>query len=307
MIGGSIVVPPGERADEVVAIFGDVLVQGDVRGDVVAVMGSVRVDDGASVRGDVAAVGGVIETAPTARIYGKASQVSIGWPGTHAGGGWRGEPFTFSPGQPWRWLANVLFVGASVRIAITLVLALLVAVVAGSALRRQVETIDTRPGETFITGVGAELLLPIAFVGLGVTLLISIVGIPLLPLLPLLALVVGLAWGVGFAAATAAVGRGVLRLFGASDPSIVLSVLVGAIPIFALTVISRAAWASSGTFPGWSIGVALAGGLVEWIAWTFGLGTLALTWMRRQGPSASVIAPVAPAEPPPTPHVPVEV
>ena len=174
-------------------------------------------------------------------------------------------------------------------------------------MRRQIETITTRPGETFVVGLGAELLLPVAFVGLGVTLLVSILGIPLLPLLPLLALVVGLAWVVGFAAATAALGRGVLRIFGASEPSVVLSVVVGAFPVFVLTVISRAVWASGGAFPGWSIGVALGGFLVEWIVWTFGLGALALTWMRRQGPSVDLVTPAAPVEPPPTPPVPVEV
>lgn len=218
----------------------------------------------------------------------------------------QGGPFRFGPGEPWRWLGHVMFVATSVRIAVTLVLALLVALVAGDALGRQVATIEARPGESFVTGVAAELLLPLAFVGLAVTLVVSIVGIPLLPLLPLLMLVVALVWVVGFAAATAAIGRGVLRTVGASEASLVLSVLVGAIPVFLLTVISRAVWVSSLGVPGWSIGVALGGVLVEWIAWTFGIGTLALTWMRRQGPSASAKAPVAPSGPPATPPLPVE-
>lgn len=303
-IGGSIVVEQGERADDVVAIFGDVIVRGDVRGDVVAVLGSVRVDDGASVGGSATAVGGVLEVARSAHIDGEATQVAVGWPGALAGESWRGDHFQFAPGQPWRWFANLLFVGTSVRIAVTMVLALLIAVVGGAAFRRQIDTIGAHPGETFIAGLGAEVLLPVAFVGLVVTLVLSIIGIPLLPLVPLLALVVGVVSVVGFAAATAALGRGALRLLGAADPSAVLSVLVGAIPVFLLTLISRAVWVSEAGFPGWSIGVALGGCLVEWLTWTFGLGTLALTWARRQGPSRAVAPPAAPVAPPP---VPVEV
>ena len=77
------------------------------------------------------------------------------------------------------------------------------------------------------------------------------------------------------------------------------------IPVFLLTVISRIAWVNASGFPGWSIGVALGGALVEWLVWTLGLGTLALTWMRRQGPAPSVPTSHAPIDPP-TPPVPVE-
>ncbi|MBL8141072.1 MAG: hypothetical protein JNM38_08190 [Acidobacteria bacterium] len=305
-IGGPVIVAAGERADDVVAIFGDVIVRGEVRGEAVAVMGSVRVEDGGIVRRDVTAVGGIIESAPTARIYGDASQVSIGWPGSLPHEPWRGEHFRLSLGEPLRWLANVLFVGTSVRIAVTLFLALLIVIGGGAGLRRQIDTIASRPGEVFITGIGAELLLPIAFIGLALTLTISILGIPLLPVLPLLALVVALVWVVGFAAATTALGRGVLRTVGVSAPNDVVALIVGAIPVFLLTVISRIAWVNASGFPGWSIGVALGGALVEWLVWTLGLGTLALTWMRRQGPAPSVPTSHAPIDPP-TPPVPVEV
>jgi len=304
-IGGTIVVEPNERVDDAVAIFGDVIVRGAVEGEAVAVLGSVRVEDGATVARGATAVGGAIETAPGARVYGKANEVSIGWPAGVEIQPWSGRHVRWTPADSWRWLANLWSVGTSVRIAVTLVVALLVAIVGGAGFRRQVSTIADRPGETFITGLGAVILLPVALVGLTVTLTLSIIGVPLLPLVPVLAFVLALVWVVGFTAATVAVGRGVLRAVGVRDPGEVLALLVGAIPVFVLTVVSRAAWVSAGGFPGWSIGVALGGALVEWIVWTLGLGTLALSWMRRQGPAPTTPEPRAPIDTP-TPPVPVQ-
>jgi hypothetical protein len=75
---GDIHVPAGKRVlDDVVAVFGSVEVDGVVEGDVVAVLGSVHLRDGAEVQGDVVSVGGVVDQEDGATIQGQT--VSVGF------------------------------------------------------------------------------------------------------------------------------------------------------------------------------------------------------------------------------------
>jgi hypothetical protein len=71
-------VPAGQRIEgDVVAVFGSVVVRGQVSGNVVAVAGSVKLEPGASVDGDAVAVGGVLDQAEGARVGGES--VSLGF------------------------------------------------------------------------------------------------------------------------------------------------------------------------------------------------------------------------------------
>ncbi len=65
----------GECGDAV-AIGGSIHVDGDVRGDAVAVFGSLRLNEDASVAGDVVAVGGRVYRHPNATVKGEVSSRS---------------------------------------------------------------------------------------------------------------------------------------------------------------------------------------------------------------------------------------
>ena len=73
---GDIVVGPGERLREVVALSGSVRVKtGATVEDVVALGGQVIVEDGAVVTGDATAVGGDVRLQKGARVEGSATTV----------------------------------------------------------------------------------------------------------------------------------------------------------------------------------------------------------------------------------------
>ena len=78
-----ITVPADEHiSGDVVTLFGSVHVLGQVTGQVVAVMGSVRLDPGAVVDGDVVAVGGSLDQADGAVVNGESVSVGLlpaGW------------------------------------------------------------------------------------------------------------------------------------------------------------------------------------------------------------------------------------
>jgi len=57
-VGHDLTVADGETADDLVCVLCSVRVHGEVKGDVVAILGSVSVDSGRSIAGDVVTVGG---------------------------------------------------------------------------------------------------------------------------------------------------------------------------------------------------------------------------------------------------------
>jgi len=159
--------PAGERADDVVAVFGSVHVAGEVLGDVVAVLGSVHLEPGAVVHGDAVAVGGVLDQPPGATVRGET--VSVAFMPTIMGvpplssmilvvlGGWLVAILV-------GWLLMLMFPARMLRIA---------------------ATASTRTGLSLLLGIVAGPLLIIAMCLLCVTL----IGIPVAVLLPLAFLV----------------------------------------------------------------------------------------------------------------------
>ncbi|NLZ54512.1 MAG: polymer-forming cytoskeletal protein, partial [Thermoanaerobacteraceae bacterium] len=61
---------------DVVAVMGDVTVDGKVMGDVVAVMGDAIING--EVIGDVVVIGGHVTRSDTSKIYGKVTQIGVG-------------------------------------------------------------------------------------------------------------------------------------------------------------------------------------------------------------------------------------
>src|SRR4029434_1600233 len=77
--GGAVNVSQNERVEgDVVAIGGPVNIDGEVTGDVVAVMGGLTLGPHAVIRGEVTAVGGPFNRDPQAQVYGKVNEVGIG-------------------------------------------------------------------------------------------------------------------------------------------------------------------------------------------------------------------------------------
>jgi hypothetical protein len=299
-IGGSIVVERGESVEQAVAILGDLIVRGDVHGDAVAVMGSVRVEDGASVGGQVVAVGGQIELAPTAKIAGSADQVAIGFPEIRVDGpGYDSFRFRLLPDRD--WLAGFALGGSLLRLTALLLLALTAAIVFTPAVQRIADQAAAGPAESLIIGLGLQLLLVPVLFAICIALAVSLIGLPLVPVV--IALAGGL-WLVGFAGAAAALGRGILRVAVVGRPSVAMAVVVGGAPFALLTLASRFGWWAGGGWSRWWLVVAVAGLLIEAVLWSVGAGAFLLAWFKRTTPTAAPH--VQPPVPPPAPALPVQ-
>ena len=293
-LGRDLVIAEGERVDDAaVAILGSVTVNGEVNGDVVAVLGDVRVGPRASVRGNLTAVGGSVTTDPAARLYGGSNEVAIRVPPVSVHmpdfmvgpGGWR---------PPERWFAGMSLAWTALRLSLVAVFALALAAIARRPIDRMRLQLRQAPLATTLVGVAAQLLLLPAVIAAALFLLVSIVGIPLLALLPFALFALGLAWVAGFAAVAESLGE---RL--GSRGSTFLSLLIGLFVIWAVTLVARGAALSVGG--AFATVLAAAGLAIEFVAWSAALGAVILGWRRQRAALAPDYEAVPPVPSAPAP------
>jgi uncharacterized RDD family membrane protein YckC len=180
------------RARKAVAVLGNVSINGPIHGQVVAVMGNVQLGPKAVVHGEIVCVGGRVDRAPGAVVHGPVQQigpfpvVGDGLPGLRA------------------WLQNCLLLlrplAFDSRVAwawgiafVFLGLYLLIALLFNRQVIACAETLEQRPGLTVVTAILTALLAPVltvllAFIGVGFVLA------PVLMLLGLFGKAAFLAW-----------------------------------------------------------------------------------------------------------------
>jgi hypothetical protein len=163
-MGSDILIDSTETVDDaVVALFGNVTVRGQVGGDVVAVLGSVKLEPGAVVEGDAVAVGGALDQAADAVVHGQS--VSLTFLPIHAGV------------PPLRALVLALF-GAWL---LAMISGGLLSLLFPQRIIRVAQTVAERTGWSLLFG----LLLPPLAVITAVLLMVTLIGIPVAFLLPL--------------------------------------------------------------------------------------------------------------------------
>ena len=291
-IGSSIVVDEDERVtDPVVAVGGSVTVLGRVDDDVVAVGGSVRLGPRAHVSGDVTSVGGGVHQEKGATIGGAVNEVRIG-PQFHfapweAMDGFWADGFEVFGG-------GVRLLGTVMRVSLVVLLVLLVALIAPRPVERIAERAGREPWISGFTGVLAQLLFIPVLVLTVVILAISIIGIPLLLLVPFAIVAFLLAMLVGFTGVSLRLGRWAVG----EDRPLYVALAVGVVLVCAVALLVRMVQLLP--LPLWPITsvMAIMAFVVEYIAWTVGLGAALLTRFGTRGG----VSPVA-VGPPPLPVV----
>jgi len=293
-LGGDVAVAEDEAiGDDVVAILGSARVDGRVDGNVVSVGGSVRLGPKANVRGDVTAVGGSVERTDGSVVDGEINEIRIGTPTF--------GPFVkVRPWRDWHWFGDTVRypLGGSVDLVATLVrvglvglLAALMIAVLPSPVRRVADQVAAEPWRSGFVGLAAQLLFVPLLVVTVVVLAVSIIGIPLLLLVPFGLIAVALALVMGFAGASCAVGRWIGRRAGSGLPGLLVSLVVGLAVVFAVTVIAKFLGLAGLPIRILVGGILVAGFLIEYVAWTVGLGGVLLSrFGRRDG--ASSVAPI---------------
>ena len=276
-IGSSIVVGEDELVtDPVVSIGGNVTVLGRVDDDVVAVGGSVRLGPKARVRGDVTAVGGRVDQERGASIGGTVNEVRIG------------PQFNF---KPWHVFDGMWFdgwdaigngfrlLGTVMRVSLVLLLVLLIALIASRPVQRIADRVGRDPWISGFTGLLAQLLFIPVLVVTVVILAVSIIGIPLLLLVPFAIVGFLVAMLVGFSGVALRVGRWAVG----HDRSAFVALAVGVVLVSAVALVTRTL--SLLPVPLWPISwiLALTAFVLEYAAWTVGLGGALLTRFGTRG------------------------
>jgi hypothetical protein len=292
--GGNVNVSQNERVEgDVVAIGGRVNIDGEVSGDVVAVMGGLTLGPHAIVRGEVTAVGGPFNRDPQAQVYGKVNEVGIGADGTTI------PPYNIN-------MRNILFgtlasrvervVTTIVRVLMFILFALIVMAVGRGPVQQIAARIGAEPVRSGLVGLLAEILFVPVLVVTILALVISIIGIPLLVLVPFGIILIGIVMLVGFTGAAYMVGTWTLDRFGRTERNPYITAAIGIVVIAGLTLIGRLFALAVG---GVGAPFYIAGYVLEYLAWTVGFGAAIQTWLQmRRRPSAQAMT-----TPPPEPGV----
>ena len=277
-IGSDVMIESGMKVRNVVAIGGQITVDGVVDNNVVAVGGSVVLTKKAVVGGSVTALGGVIVSARDAQVSG--SMMELNSSNLY-------ETLTAAMSAEWEgWSWIFAVISLAIFLAI-LVVALLVVALLPKPVRIVAEAIRENTFKVVLCGLlGLVLIAPLALL-----LTISVVGIALIPLEVIIVVASVL---LGFIAVGQLIGGSVLRLFKRPKRGIVRETFWGLIVLWLL---------------GW---LPYIGWMVKALAIVLGLGAVLITrFGTHQGwkctppaPAAAVSAPTA-VVPVPTADIPV--
>ena len=290
--GGSVTVGEGEVVDgDVVAIGGSTTVNGEVTGNAVAIGGGLELGPKANVLGDAVSIGGAFKRDPGARIGGKVVDVG-GAPFDFGDWRWGGFRRMTPFGWPFFGAAAGMFalMGTLMRVFVLCVLSCIVVFVGRDYVERVGARAAAEPLKAGAIGLLAQLLFVPLLVLTIVVFVITIIGIPLLVLIPFAMLALAVMFLVGFTAIAFNLGRLVNARFAWSNDNPYVTALTGIVllvsPVLVARLLGLANWF---LFP-ITGSLVFLGLLVEYLAWTVGLGAVALLRFSRSpaAPPATV-------------------
>jgi hypothetical protein len=277
--GGNVTIASDEVvAGDVAVIGGSADIDGEVNGDVAVIGGSLTLGPHANIKRDVTVVGGKLVKDPGAIIEGKVAEVGVG-------DAIRGRR---EASAPWRvrWGGDGLrpifgFAGTLVRVALVMLLAGIVLLVARAPVQQIADKAAAEPLKSWAIGFLAEILFVPVLVLTIVVLAVSIVGIPFLLLVPVAIVAAMVVCLIGFTGVAYHIGRLIEERFEQVRNRPYLATIAGICVIVAPLLVARVIGLVGGL--GVIAGVLLAAGFVlEYVAWTTGLGAAALVRFGRQ-------------------------
>jgi hypothetical protein len=282
-IFGDVTVSEGEEvAGQVVAVLGDIRIDGRVDEQVVAVLGSVDLGPHADVRGDVVAVGGDLRRAPGAQVGGAVTEVSPGIGGVRVNAGpWLGwGPFRVHGLTP-RPLARLF--GSTFRFVLLTLLACAALVIARRPVDNAAQRVAGDPVKSTLVGLAAWVLFAPVLLLVSFVLAISLIGIPLLLFIPFAVIALLLMALVGFSGTACAVGQWIRGRFGLGTAPAVTDVCLGVLVILLPVLLGRALALAGWPFQPFVVLLVGAGLGVEFLAWSSGFGAVLANAFARWG------------------------
>ena len=279
-IGGNSTVR-GQVLGDVVAIGGTATIDAPVRGDVVSVGGGTTLGPQAEINGDVVVVGGVLRRDPAARINGEVKEIGLGeinfWPGFRPSiDGARGAFFGSGLGSLFALVSTLT------RLAVMCILASIVLLFARDYVERIGVRAASEPVKAGAIGLLIQLLFFPVLIASIVLMVITIIGIPLLLLVPFAILAAVLLALVGFTAVAYDVGRLAVNRFGTAGQNPYVIAAIGIAVVLSPLLISRLVGIAGGFLVPVTWVLLIIGLCAEYIAWTIGLGAIALVRFDRK-------------------------
>ena len=248
--GQDITIADGQGADNVIAIGGQITVNGLVEQNVVAIAGSVVLTKKAVVRGNVIVVGGVLARGSGSLVYGDITEINSSTLSEAINSAMRGEL------EGWSLILNII---SLCFFAIILITTLIMTLLIPRSLALIANAIESNKLKSFCWGILATLMIVPFFMLLA----ISIIGIVLIPLAFTVLLIAAI---VGFIAFGVLLGNFIItRIFRGYKKSLVKEALVGVSLLWLL---------------GWI--PLYIGMLIKALAITFGLGGVLIALCRRR-------------------------
>lgn len=259
----------------VVVIGGSATIDGRVEDDFVVIGGPVRVGPTAQIRANLTSVGGEVTVADGAEITGEIHDVSVLWPEMQ---------FVL---RDWLWdidrgwFALFSLMGNMFRLTLIMLATCFLALIAPGWIRRIESGAESAPVASGLVGLTLQVLfLPLVVLSV-IGLIVTIIGIPLLLLVPFAILAFVVTWLGGFAGVAAQIGgRLRRRVTGGRTDVPVLDVAFGVALLGLLTMIGNLLAVGPYFFGPAAAAFTLAGVVVEYLAWTVGLGAGLLTPFR---------------------------
>jgi hypothetical protein len=279
-----------EVTDGVVVVAGNARIAGRVRDDVVVIGGNVELTATADVRGDITAVGGQVVIAPGARHSGAVHQAAVD---TWTGWTW--------PRLGWPWMDNRgasrwLLLGTTLtRVGLLTAAMGLVVLLARGRVGRIGFVATSRPVRAGAVGLVMQVLFVPALVAVSLLMAITIVGLPFIAVvIPLALAAMFVSMLLGFTSFAHALGAWAGRRLGWSADAAVWAAVLGLGIIVLPTVVARLLGVAPDFARAGAFALLATGTLVEYVAWTIGLGAAVMTGL---GASTAVPPPIPLAAP----------
>lgn len=290
-----------ERDEEVteaaVVILGSLTVEGRVRDGIVVVGGDLHLGPASDVRGEIVLVGGKLTRDASARQVGSINYVSFGewsrlataWFPTFSFGGF---------GEFRQWISLAGTVG---RLSLLGVLMALMLIVARAPVARVGRAAAAEPLRAAVIGLAAEIFFIPFLVVASIALVITIIGIPFVAILvPIAIVTAAFAMVLGFTGLACRLGEWLEDRLGWQPGNAFVSTALGFFLILGPTLAARmiGLMPQPFRFGGWAL--LTVGLMIEFLAWTIGLGGAIITGLGRWHtvPPPIVVQPNPPSQSP---------
>ncbi len=263
-----------EVSDAVIVIGGNLIIDGRVRDGVFVAGGDVHLSSTADVRGDLVVAGGTLTRDAGATQLGSVSHVSFGDWWEHNTWWWP----TIRFGEVGRWVS---LAGTMARLSVLGLLMLVILAFGRAAVARTGRAALAEPGRAFLIGLAAEIFFVPFLIAASIGLIITIIGIPFVAVLvPIAILLLVFASVLGFTAVACRLGEWVEDKLGWQPGNAFLATAIGFVILLAPTLLARVAGVAPFGAPA-ALALLAVGLVVEFAAWTIGLGAAIVTGLGR--------------------------